>query len=140
MEFKFHGGYRFDLKGKWGPSNKNIPQSNFITAAFNFKHQNKFNQLDLGIYYSKNLLNLGIWYRGIPVFEPVPDYSSNDAIIFLMGFNLERFKVGYSYDLTLSRLSNAVSKGTHEISLSYQFCKLKKPRSKKRLLISCPKF
>ncbi len=139
MEFKFHGGYRFDLRGN-GSSNKFIPKSNFITAAFNFKHQNKYNQLDLGVYYSKNILNLGIWYRGIPITKPTPDYANNDALIFLMGFNIDRFKMGYSYDLTLSKLTNAVSKGSHEISLSYQFCKLKKPRNKKRLLITCPKF
>lgn len=139
MEFKFHGGYRFDFRGV-GPSNKFIPKSNFLTAAFNYKHQNTFNQLDLGLYYSKNLINLGVWYRGIPLFQPVPNYSSNDALIFVMGFNVETFKIGYSYDLTLSRLTNDVSKGTHEISLSYQFCKIKKPRNKKRILISCPKF
>jgi type IX secretion system PorP/SprF family membrane protein len=139
MEFKFHGGYRFDFKGA-GTRNKFIPKNNFLTATFNFKHQNKFNQLDLGLYYSKNILNLGIWYRGIPVFKPLPNYSSNDAIIFLMGFNVEKLKIGYSYDLTISNITNVVSKGTHEISLSYQFCNLKKPRNKKRVLISCPKF
>ena len=139
MEFKFHGGYRFDFKGN-GTSNKYIPKSNFLTAAFNFKHQNTFNQLDLGLYYSKNLINLGLWYRGIPIFQPDPNYINNDALVFVMGFNVESFKVGYSYDLTLSNLTNAISKGSHAISLSYQFCKIKTPTNKKRILISCPKF
>jgi len=139
MELKVHGGYRFNLKRQQG-SNKRIHQGNFVTAAFNFKHQNKFNQLDLGVYFAKNLLNLGLWYRGIPISKPVEGYNNNDAVIFLMGLSVDKFKIGYSYDLTLSNLSNAVTRGSHEISLSFQFCKLKKPKNKKRVLISCPKF
>ncbi len=139
-EWKMHGGYRILFDGK--PStNKNIPVNNFITLVFNYKHQNKFNQLDFGLYYSKNFINLGVWYRGIPLFKPVPGYLNNDALVSLIGFNMERFKIGYSYDLTLSNLSNVTSKGSHEISLSYQFCKMPKAKNrKKRLLISCPKF
>ncbi|HQQ94947.1 MAG TPA: type IX secretion system membrane protein PorP/SprF [Bacteroidia bacterium] len=140
MEIKLHGGYRYVIHENES-SNRKIPVSNFVTAAFNYKHENNFNQLDLGIYYAQDAIVLGVWYRGLPIFKPVAGYANNDAIIFLMGFNIEKLKLGYSYDLTLSNLTNVVSRGTHEISLSYQFCKLKRPRNnKKRTLISCPKF
>ena len=140
VEWKFHGGYRYVIREKES-SNRTIPISNFVTGAFNYKHQNNFNQLDLGVYYAQNAIVLGIWYRGIPVFKPVAGYANNDAVVFLMGLNIERLKIGYSYDLTLSKLTNLTSKGTHEISLSYQFCKPKRlSASKKRTLISCPKF
>lgn len=140
MEFKFHGGYRFVFRENEN-SNRTIPVRTFITAAFNFKHQNNFNQLDFGIYFAKDLLNIGVWYRGIPAFKPVENYQNNDAFVFLFGISVEKMKIGYSYDYTLSNLNNAVSRGSHEISASYQFCKLKKPRNnRKRILISCPKF
>jgi hypothetical protein len=111
-----------------------------VSFAFNYKKQQKFNQIDLGVYYSKNLLVFGGWYRGIPVFKPVAGYENNDALIVLFGINVTTYKIGYSYDITVSSLSHNTSGGSHEISMAYQFCNFKKPKKKKNGLISCPKF
>lgn len=138
-EIKIHGGYKFIVEES-GSTNKKIPDHNSITFAFNYKKQNKFNQADVGFYYSRSLLVMGVWYRGIPFFKPEQSYSSNDAIIFLLGINVAKYKVGYSYDMTVSKLTNLASHGTHEISMSYQFCTTKKKRKGKNILISCPKF
>lgn len=44
-------------------------------------------------------------------------YRTSDAIAFMVGWDiLEKFRIGYSYDLTINQLNN-VSIGTHEIVL-----------------------
>jgi type IX secretion system PorP/SprF family membrane protein len=138
-ELKLHGGYKYIFEEVENTSKK-IPEHHSVTFAFNYKKQSKFNQIDLGVYYTKNLFVVGCWYRGIPVYKPVAGYQNNDAVIFLFGINMDKYKIGYSYDMTVSRLSNLNTKGSHEVSMSYQFCKFKKVRRKKNILISCPKF
>lgn len=138
MELKFHGGYKIVLEES--ETVRNIPDVHSITIGYNYKKQQKFNQMDLGIYYTKNLLVLGCWYRGIPFFKPERSYRNNDALIFLLGLNVEKYRIGYSYDYTVSKLNNVSSRGTHELSMAYQFCKFKKGKTKKNDLISCPKF
>ena len=84
-----------------------------------------FRQLNLGLYLNKGAFVAGLWYRG------------QDAAIVLIGFQQNGFKIGYSYDVTVSKLSNA-SCGSHEISFSRQFeCK---PTKKKFRTNSCPSF
>jgi type IX secretion system PorP/SprF family membrane protein len=138
-EFKLHGGYKFIIE-EMESSNRKIPVNHSVSFAFNYKTQQKFNQIDLGIYYSKHLLTFGMWYRGIPIFKPVKGYENNDAFIVLFGINLSKYKIGYSYDVTLSTLSHLATGGSHELSMAYQFCNFKKPKKKKSGLISCPKF
>lgn len=138
-EIKFHGGYKFTIE-EHESSNKRIPYVNAVTFAYNFKNQQKFNQMDLGIYYTKNWFVIGCWYRGIPLRKPISGYANNDAVIFLVGINIAKYKIGYSYDMTISKLTNTVSRGAHEISMAYQFCNLKKGKKRKNILISCPKF
>jgi type IX secretion system PorP/SprF family membrane protein len=138
-ELKLHGGYKFIIE-EVENAGKRIPEHHSVTFAFNYKKQNKFNQADIGVYYTKNLFVVGCWYRGIPVYKPVNGYQNNDAVIFLFGLNMDKYRVGYSYDMTISRLTNINTKGSHEISMSYQFCKFKKVKRRKNILISCPKF
>jgi type IX secretion system PorP/SprF family membrane protein len=138
-ELKMHGGYRFVLDNKGG--DKTIATSNFITAAINYKRQANFNQLDLGLYYSKSMIVMGLWYRGIPFFKVDRKYTTTDAMVYLIGISFDKYKFGYSYDMTISKLSNFYSKGAHEISMSIQFCNMKKTQSKRNLLqVYCPKF
>jgi len=137
-ELKFHGGYKIVLEES--ETTRTVPDLHSITIGYNYKKQQKFNQVDLGIYYAKNFLVLGCWYRGIPLFKPENSYQNNDAIIFLTGITIDKYKIGYSYDYTLSTINNVNTRGTHELSMSYQLCKFKKGKTKKNDLISCPKF
>lgn len=138
-ELKFHGGYKLKIEER-EIGNKYIPQINAVTFAFNFKNQSKFNQLDLGIYYTKNWFVIGAWYRGIPISKPNKQDINTDAFIVLTGLNFGSYKLGYSYDITISKLSNVATNGSHEISLAFQLCSSKKTKKKKNILISCPKF
>lgn len=59
-------------------------------------------------------------------------YRTGDAIVALLEVNvLEDFRIGYAYDLTVTRINN-YSNGSHEVMLSYKFgkdpVKTKSPR------------
>jgi type IX secretion system PorP/SprF family membrane protein len=97
----------------------------YISPNILFQAQQKFTQLNLGVYYKKGSFVAGLWYR------------SRDAVIALIGLQNDNFKFGYSYDVTVSKLSGNTA-GSHEISLQVQFeCKTKR---RKYRTISCPSF
>lgn len=51
-------------------------------------------------------------------------YRNKDALIFIGGYSLQDFALSYSYDLTVSELTNATG-GSHEVHLAYRFGKEK---------------
>jgi len=135
LKFSFHGGTRFILEKK----TQELEASRTISLTFNYRSQMKYDQLDLGAYFSRGALHAGIWYRGIPLFKSYKKgYPNNDAICFILGVEKNRFKMGYSYDVTISWLRGNTS-GAHELSLAYEMCKQKK-KKKKYAVVICPKF
>ncbi len=99
--------------------------ASYLSPNILFQQQQKFSQLNLGLYYVKGSFVAGLWYRNA------------DAIIALVGIQNSNFKFGYSYDVTISKLSGNTA-GSHEVSLQIQFeCK---PKRKKYRTISCPSF
>jgi type IX secretion system PorP/SprF family membrane protein len=110
------------------------PIDETLSVAFLFKNQGGINQLDLGLYWFKEPLVIGLWYRGIPFIN---NEVRGDAIAVLAGYKIDNFSVGYSYDFTISRLL-ASTGGAHEISLIYEF-KTKRKRQRKHM-IPCPEF
>ena len=115
MRLSAHGGGRMSLKR--GPKARHTKD---IVFAFNYTNQGLFDQLDLGAYYDLNVMTVGVWYRGIPVIQQAADGSIDiDAVSFVFGFGNKMWRMGYSYDLTLSKLGIATSGGSHEISLKY---------------------
>ena len=50
----------------------------------------------------------------------------------------ESIKIGYSYDLTISKLGNGITGGSHEISMGFNLKCKKKPKNFRK--ISCPSF
>ena len=91
------------------------------------------------MYYNQYLFTLGLWYRGIPIVKSYkPGYANNDAVSFIAGYKKDRISVGYSYDLTISKLFRSTG-GAHEISVTYSYCPpAKKIKPRKR--IACAKF
>ncbi len=108
------------------------PIDETLSVAFKFAAMDKYKQLDIGLYWSKSPLILGLWYRGIPPFNS----DRGDAFVFLAGVKLQHITVGYSYDFTISNLSGH-SAGSHEISISYEFARYRK---KKMHVVPCPEF
>ena len=135
LSISLHGGYRYIIEQK---TKTNIKR--YISPTFNYRHQQKYDQLDIGVYYYHLPLNVGIWYRGLPFKKYAATYSSRESIALLIGFDLTDYnlRVGYSYDLTISKLGISNSLGAHEVSLVYEIAQKKKRT--RRVLVSCPKF
>lgn len=117
MKYTGHMGAVIPLDGRYGESN--------ISPNIIYQQQKDFRELNLGLYLTKGPIVGGLWYR------------NQDAVIAMVGFQQEPVKVGYSYDITVSKLG-IVTAGSHEISFQYLFkCK---PKRKKMRTISCPSF
>ncbi len=127
VKFSVHGGYRFVIQGYYLR-----PVDESVTAAFNYKQQGIFHQFDLGLYWYKRPIMVGVWYRGIPIAKN----SGTDALAFLIGLKVPKFNIAYSYDLTLSNFG-VDSGGAHEISLTYEFSTQGR---KKWKAVPCPEF
>ena len=134
IKFSLHGGYKFLLDGELETDDHTS-----ISLVANYKAQLKWDQLDLGFYYTKNQLITGFWYRGLPLLKSYqPGYANNDALVLLIGLNLKGMRIGYTYDITISKLVRDTG-GSHEISLTYEWPH-KKKKKRKRFFVPCPKF
>ena len=129
MKFTLHGGSRILIEDL-GWFNKTFFSKFYaFTPHIIIQKQAESEQINLGGSISSDHLGLGLAYRR--------GFNNSDALIILLGYELEKYKVGYSYDLTVSQLG-ASSGGAHEISLQIQLgCFYKKPSKN---TIPCPKF
>ena len=102
-------------------------KKNEVTISPNvlYQRQKDFQQLNLGAYFTKGVVVGGLWYR------------NQDAFIALIGLQQRKWKIGYSYDITTSKLTNATA-GSHEISAGLILnCK---PKKKRLRTVNCPSF
>lgn len=121
MRFTGHAGAEIKLGGKSKYSNTTSIMPNVI-----YQYQNGFQELNIGTYIKYGIFTAGVWYR------------TSDAFITTIGINTGMFRLGYSYDVTVSKLNNGVSGGSHEVSLGLNLnCKKKIPQFR---TISCPSF
>ena len=131
VKFNFYGGTQILKQTRLRQKTQEI-----LSVAINFQKQGKFYQSDLGLYFYKDPIIFGIWYRGIPLVTS----QAGDAIIGLIGIKTKQLHIGYSYDFTISSLIGATG-GAHEISLVYEFNNLSLGQLKKRIrAIPCPEF
>ncbi len=91
-----------------------------------YQYQNGFQEIAIGTYIKHGVFTFGAWYR------------NRDAFILSVGLHTGKFKIGYSYDVTVSKLNNGVSGGSHEVSLGLNLNCKNKPASFRK--ISCPSF
>ncbi len=133
VKWSAHGGYRF-MQEKSGSAIKK-----YISPVLHYRHQKKFDQLDVGVYYYRFPMQLGLWYRGLPVKRYNATIKNHDALVVLAGFEIEKYnlKIGYSYDLPLTKLISNTS-GSHELSIIWEIAK--KSRRARRTVISVPVF
>jgi len=132
-----HGGIRI-------PLNHSPLKPNHIAVlapSFVYKRQGEFDQLDVGAHFLYEPIVVGLWYRGIPIKQEVADNMSRDAVVVILGFQLPKFEIMYSYDFTVSNLGS-ISGGTHEIALKYKLEIVRSNRNTRNhhKLIPCPTF
>ena len=121
MRLTGHMGAEIKLGGR-----SEYKNTTSIMQNVEHQHHNGFIELNLGTYIKYGAFNVGAWFR------------NRDAFVLAIGVNTGKFKLGYSYDVTVSKLNNGVSGGSHEVSLGLNLnCKDKPPTFR---TISCPSF
>ncbi len=121
MKITGHAGAIIPL----GAGSKYTENDASVSPNILFQQQDNFQQLNMGLYVRKGAIVGGLWYR------------NKDSFIALVGFQTKAFKFGYSYDVTVSKLTNATA-GSHELSMTFNFpCK---PPRKRFRTVSCPSF
>ena len=137
IKTSIHGGIRIPLShGLFKKSQEAV-----LSPSFVYRRQGQFDQLDIGAYFLYEPIVVGLWYRGIPIQQEVNDRMSRDAVVVILGFQLPKFEVMYSYDFTVSDLGS-ISGGTHELALKYKLEIIQGDKSnrKREKLIPCPTF
>ena len=104
-----------------------------ISPNLIYQYQAGFHYFNYGVYLDWMPFLVGVWFRnGIGA-----DRWNADAFIFQVGFQQDYFKIGYSYDATVSQLGNSTG-GSHEITLGIL---LPVPEQKHKVkAIRCPSF
>ncbi|HPF03035.1 MAG TPA: PorP/SprF family type IX secretion system membrane protein [Bacteroidales bacterium] len=131
IKFNFFGGVQLYKKTRLRTKFREV-----LSVALNYQTQAKFHQTDVGLYYYRDPLIFGLWYRGIPFLTS----QAGDAIIGLVGIKTDQLHIGYSYDFTVSNLIGSTG-GAHEISIVYEFTTFSLGTQKRRIrAIPCPEF
>jgi len=119
MKITGHLGVNINLEGSSiGFAEDNEPQF-YIAPNLLYQQQGDFHQLNAGVYIIRLPIVIGTWFRH--------NFENADAIIVLVGINYKNLKIGYSYDITLSKLKSNTG-GAHEVSLAIQFNCIEKRR------------
>ena len=124
--FTIHAGGIFNLKEAM-PGKENDDFS--LSPNLVYIQQGKFHQLNAGMYLNFYPFVTGLWLRH--------NFENPDAAIAMLGFQQPTYKVGYSFDFTVSKLGMPPG-GTHEISLVWYLPCPKKDFQYKA--IKCPSF
>ncbi len=86
--------------------------SSFISPNVLFASQGPYRQVNAGAYVATGPIFGGAWFRHT--------LSNADAVIMLIGFRQELFKIGLSYDITVSELAGRAG-GTYEVTFGLFF-------------------
>lgn len=96
-----HASYQFDITDKVK-----------ISPAIIYTNQQDFHSLLPSISAQVYGARIGVATR--------TSFTNPDAVIFMLGYQGNGFKVGYTYDFTVSSLTNNTG-GSHEASIAYTF-------------------
>jgi type IX secretion system PorP/SprF family membrane protein len=97
--------------------------TSFISPNFLFVSQGPYRQLNVGAYAGIGSVFVGGWYRHT--------LRNQDALIATAGFKKGMFKIGFSYDITISGLAGH-SGGTTELTVGLLFDQNESLRNKKK--------
>jgi len=124
--FTIHAGAIFNLKQELsGRENDKFS----ISPNIVYMQQGDFHQLNSGMYVNFYPFVSGLWLRH--------NFDNPDALIVMLGFQQPEFKIGYSFDFTVSKMGLPAG-GAHEISLVWYLpCPKKEFKYK---AINCPSF
>jgi type IX secretion system PorP/SprF family membrane protein len=129
LRYTLHGGVDITLR----ESNKKSAGA-FVSPNLLFVSQGPYQQVNVGAYTGVGSFFMGLWYR-----HTVD--QNQDAAIILAGFREGAFKIGLSYDASVSRLAT-VSGGSYELTMSVYLDQDKylKKKNKQPNTAECPRF
>lgn len=108
-------------------------EGTYVSPNAIYQSQLNTSYLHLGAYIIHAPIIGGLWYKA-----NMSNGFKSESIAALIGIQKGLMKFGYSYDITVSKLTNSNTLGAHEISFGIQFeCR---PKKKKFRTISCPSF
>ena len=119
---RFNDNLESGLPVRWsihGGAQINIQEGNrlqwpiFLSPNATYIWQGDFAQLDIGAYLGYGMFFAGAWYRHAK--------TNPDAAIFSVGVQQDMFKIGYSFDLTISELAATGTGGAHELAFIINF-------------------
>ena len=115
-KYVLFGGLNF-----WTEKRRRTKGERAFAGSFRVQHQGNFSQADVGAYWFNDPLEVGVWYRGLPIIQQKTENRINqDAIVVSLSYRHGPVRFGYSYDITISGLGWN-SAGAHELSLIYEF-------------------
>lgn len=119
LKYSFFGGYRFKLHSSGIGYRSYGSIQDYIFVSSYFRMQSLNSQIDVGGYWQHLPITIGLWFRGLPYLNTYKD-PNIDALVFVFGYQIFNFTIGYSYDFTVSPLLSKTG-GSHEISIVYNF-------------------
>jgi type IX secretion system PorP/SprF family membrane protein len=125
LKMTAHAGAFFNLTPEYARNERNQV---ILSPNIMYQLQQDAQQVNAGLYIERFPIVAGIWYRH--------NINYADGAIFLVGLKHKKFRFGYSYDLTTSRLKPATG-GAHEASVTILLNCDKRNRPG---AIKCPEF
>lgn len=114
--FNIQGGYKYNIN-----RNFDLEPTVLIKTAFNYDFMTDISVRT--IYQKMVWAGAGIRYN----------FRNAEALMFFVGYNYnDMVNIGYSYDLTLSKLS-PYSNGSHEVMIGVKFNDIRRSRSKRKI-------
>jgi type IX secretion system PorP/SprF family membrane protein len=107
MRFAFHFGANLSIKHK-----KEMLYNIWVSPNVLFVNQGRAFQTQASFLAGVSLVYFGLGYRNV--------IYNSDAVIGYVGIRKGKFRVGYSYDYTISKLMNKTG-GTHELSFTFNW-------------------
>lgn len=129
MKITVHGGGLINVAEEGRRQSSLGLGTPIISPNLVYQYQGGFHYFNYGLYLDWMPFLVGVWFRhGV---------ENTDAFIFQVGVQQDHFKVGYSYDVTVSKIGNSTA-GAHELTAGFL---LPVPEQKKKVkAIRCPSF
>lgn len=132
VKFTGHVGALLNLNKHRSKTTKRMGDMS-ISPNMIFQYQSRISNgaayatMNYGAYFNYYPLTVGVWFRN--------GFVNGDALIFLFGLEYNYFKIGYSYDMSISLKGSG---GSHEISTQFKLpCPVKARRIR---ALNCPSF
>lgn len=133
-KYTVHAGWKIPLNKRFPKEGSVSPNFMYVRQGNDLAFNPNANKLFLGLYAQKGPIVGGVWMRSNT--GSIEGFAT-ESFIMLFGLQTDYLRFGYSYDLTISRLTNDTG-GSHEISVALLFdCR---PKRTKFRYIDCPKF